>query len=163
VSSKIIISQHPAPGQSEGAGSRVAVDLSDSTDHGRIGSKCLTDAPAINCALRDRSSYATIRSTPDSTAVLTDIYPGRAVAAGSQEGNGTAISPAEQAYRSLELFDTVVTSLCHAGLSLHVAMDLPADAAREHIAAAVAYVDETIREVREAAFVACGHQTTRRK
>jgi anti-anti-sigma regulatory factor len=223
--------------------------------------KCLSDASAINCAWRDRSSCATIRSAPDGTAVLTDIYPvqwaGRqavvtlpdhigaanagqirgellsvinrgaktviadmtttiscdqagtdavvracqravisgadlrlvvaarsawrrpglggldgvvsiypslvaAVAAGSPEGNGTAIPPAEQALRSLELFDTVVTSLFHAGLSLHVAMDLPADAAREHIAAAVAYLDETICEVRDTAFTARGQQTAPR-
>jgi hypothetical protein len=80
-------------------------------------------------------------------------------------GNGTAILPAEQAHHSLELsdtslelFDTVVTDLFQAGLSLHVAMDLPGDAAREHIGAALAYLDETIREVRETAFTACGHQ-----
>ena len=42
---------------------------------------------------------------------------------------------------------------------LHVAMDLPADAARERIAAAAEYLDETIREVRDHAFTARGHQT----
>ena len=216
--------------------------------------KCLSDAPAINCAWRDRNSYAAIRSAPDGTAVLTDIYPvqwvGRqavvtlpdhidaanagqirgellavidrgaktviadmtttiscdqagtdavvracqravisgtvlrlvvaarsrwrrpgfggldgvvviypsldaAIAAGPPEPNGTALPPAELAHRSLELFDTVVTSLFHAGLSLHVAMDLSAGPDREHIAAAAACLDETIREVRESAFAAC--------
>ncbi len=219
--------------------------------------KCLSDVSAINCALRPRSSCATIRSSLDSAVVLTDIYPvqwaGRravvtlpehigaanagqirgellavinrgaqtviadmtttiscdqagtdavvracqraviscadlrlvvaarsgwrrpglgsldgvvsiypslkaAVAAGSTEENGTAIPLAEQAHR-LELFDTVVTSLFHAGLSLHLAIDLPADAAREHIAAAIASLDEAIREVRETAFTAPGHQS----
>jgi hypothetical protein len=109
--------------------------------------------------MRDQSSRAITRCAPDSTAVLTDTYLEAAMAAGPPEGNGTAISPAEQAHRSLELFDTVVTSLFHAGLSLHAAIDLPADAAREHIAAAVAYLDETICEVRETAFTACGQQT----
>jgi hypothetical protein len=69
---------------------------------------------------------------------------------------------AEQAHRSLELFDTVITSVFHVGLSLQVAMDLPADAAREHIAAAVVSLDETIREVRDTAFTARGHETAPR-
>jgi len=223
--------------------------------------KCLSDTFAINCTLRDRGSCATVRSAPDSTAVLTDTYPvqwaGRqavvtlpdhigaanagqirgellsvinrgaetviadmtttiscdqagtdgvvracqtavisgvdlrlvvasrsrwrrpglggldglvciypsleaAVTAGSPEGTGTAGSPAEQAYRGLELFDTIVTSLFHAGLSMHLAMDLPADAAREHIAAAVTYLDETIAEVRKTAFTGCGQQAAPR-
>ncbi len=95
---------------------------------------------------------------------VVSIYPSlvAAVAAGSPEGDGTAIPPAEQALRSLELLDTVVTSLFQAGLSLQVAMDLPADAAREHIAAAAAFLDETIREVRETAFTARGQQTAPR-
>jgi hypothetical protein len=241
--------------------------------------KCLSDTSAIICTLRDRGSCATIRSAPDSTAVLTDTYPvqwaGRqavvtlpdhigaanagqirgellsvinrgaetviadmtttiscdqagtdgvvracqtavisgvdlrlvvaarsrwrrpglggldglvciypsleaavtagspegtgtagspegTVTAGSPEGTGTAGSPAEQAYRRLELFDTIVTSLFHAGLSMHLAMDLPADAAREHIAAAVTYLDETIAEVRKTAFTGCGQQAAPR-
>jgi anti-anti-sigma regulatory factor len=92
---------------------------------------------------------------------LVSIYPSleAAVAAGPPDGNGAAVSPAEQARRSLELFDTVVTSLFHVGLSLHVAMDLPADAARERIASAVGYLDQIIREVRDNAFAADGHQT----
>jgi signal transduction histidine kinase len=93
--------------------------------------------------------------------VLKNIYPSleAAVAAGPPDGNGAAVPSAEQARRSQELFDTVVTSLFHVGLSLHVAMDLPADAARERIASAVGYLDQTIREVRDNAFTAGGHQT----
>jgi anti-anti-sigma regulatory factor len=92
---------------------------------------------------------------------LVSIYPSleAAVAAGPPDGNGAAVPPAEQAHRSLELLDTVVASLFHVGLSLHVAMDLPADAARERIAAAVGHLDETIREIRDNAFTARGHQT----
>jgi anti-anti-sigma regulatory factor len=92
---------------------------------------------------------------------LVSIYPSleAAVAAGPPDVNGTAVPPAEQARRSLELFDTVITSLFHVGLTLNVAMDLPADAARERIAAAVGYLDETIREVCDHAFTARGHQT----
>ncbi len=92
---------------------------------------------------------------------LASVYPSleAAVAAGPPDGNGVAVPAAEQAHRSLALFDTVVTSLFHVGLSLHVAMDLPADAARERIAAAVVSLDETIREVRGTAFTARGHET----
>ena len=92
---------------------------------------------------------------------LVSVYPSleTAVAAGPPDGDGLAVPPAEQAHRSLALFDTVVTSLFHVGLSLHVAMDLPADAARERMAAAVVSLDETIREVRGTAFTAHGHET----
>jgi anti-anti-sigma factor len=95
---------------------------------------------------------------------LVSIYPSleAAVAAEPPDGNEAAVPPAEQAHRNLELFDTVITSLFHVGLSLHVAMDLPSDAARERIAAAVGYLDETIREVRDHAFAAGGHQTAPR-
>ncbi len=92
---------------------------------------------------------------------LVSIYPSleAAVAAGPPDGNGAAVPLAEQAHRSLELFDTVVTSLFHVGLSLHLVMDmLPAEAARERIAAAVVSLDETIREVRDTAFNALGQQ-----
>jgi hypothetical protein len=41
-------------------------------------------------------------------------------------------------------------------------MDLPADAARERIAAAVGYLDETIREVRDNALTVGGHPTAPR-
>ena len=92
---------------------------------------------------------------------LVSIYPSleAAVAAGPPDLNGAAVPPAEQARRSLELLDTVVTSLFHVALSLHVAMELPADEARERIAATVGYLDQTIREVRDNAFTARGHQT----
>jgi anti-anti-sigma factor len=94
---------------------------------------------------------------------LVPIYPSleAAVAAGPPDGNG-AVPPAEQAHRNLELLDTVVTSLFHVGLSLHVAMDLPADVARERIAAAVGHLDETIREIRDTAFNTLGQQAAAR-
>jgi hypothetical protein len=90
------------------------------------------------------------RGVPGGTAVPKDIPPDR---------NGAAVPPAEQAHRSLELFDTVITSIFDVGLNLQVAMDLPANAAREHIAAAVVSLDETIREVRDTAFTARDHET----
>jgi hypothetical protein len=85
--------------------------------------------------------------------VLKDIPP---------DEDGAAVPPAEQARPSLELFDTVITGVFQAGLSLQVAMEFPAEAAREHIAAAVVSLDETIREVRDTAFAARGHETAPR-
>jgi anti-sigma B factor antagonist len=57
-----------------------------------------------------------------------------------------------------QLFDSVTASLSHAALSLQAAMAQAADAAREHLTAAVGYLDETIREVRETAFTTRGHE-----
>jgi anti-sigma B factor antagonist len=53
---------------------------------------------------------------------------------------------------SLELMDTVITDLFHAGLSLQTALDLPADAARQHIEQALADLDGIIRQIRDAVF-----------
>jgi anti-anti-sigma factor len=51
-----------------------------------------------------------------------------------------------------ELLERISASLLHVGLSLHVAMDLPTDIARQHIAKALSHLDDTIREIRAAAF-----------
>jgi hypothetical protein len=144
----------------EGAGSRVAPDLGGTTGHGRDRTKGASVVRRPSTA-HFATGAASPVARPEHAAVLKDIYPSleAAVAAGPPDGNGAAVPPAEQAHRSLELFDTVVTSLFDVGLSLHVAMDLPADAARERIAAAIGYLDETIREVRGYAFTARGHQT----
>ena len=53
----------------------------------------------------------------------------------------------------------MITNIFDVGLNLQVAMDLPAGAAKEHIAAAVVSLDETIREVRDTAFTTGGHET----
>jgi PAS domain S-box-containing protein len=66
---------------------------------------------------------------------------------------------AELEHRDREPADSIISGLFHVGLSLQAAMDQPADAAREHIAAAVGYLDETIREVRDTAFTARGRGT----
>jgi anti-anti-sigma factor len=52
----------------------------------------------------------------------------------------------------LELMDTVITGMFHAGLSLQTALDMPADAARQHIEQALADLDGIIRQVRDAVF-----------
>jgi hypothetical protein len=113
--------------------------------------RCLSDASATDCAWHDRSGRD--RGVPSGTVVLKDIPP---------DEDGAAVPPAEQARPSLELFDTVITGVFQAGLSLQVAMEFPAEAAREHIAAAVVSLDETIREVRDTAFAARGHETAPR-
>jgi anti-anti-sigma factor len=66
---------------------------------------------------------------------------------------------AEQEQCDSELFDTVTASLFHAALNLQAAMDLPVDAARQHVSAALGYLDGTIREIRDAAFTARGYET----
>ena len=64
---------------------------------------------------------------------------------------------AEQEQCDPELFDTIITSLFHAALNLHAAADLSPDAARQHVAAALGYLDGTVREIRNTAFAARGH------
>jgi len=59
---------------------------------------------------------------------------------------------ARQADRHQKLVDSVITSLYEVGLSLQAAADLPHDAARERIATALHHLDETIRQIRDAAF-----------
>jgi anti-anti-sigma factor len=57
----------------------------------------------------------------------------------------------------LQLMDTVITSLFHAGLSLQTAMDsLPADADRRGIEEAAGDLDDIIRQIRDTAFTARG-------
>jgi anti-anti-sigma factor len=62
-----------------------------------------------------------------------------------------AAAAAEQVH-SQELLERISTSLLHAGLSLHAAMDQPTDITRQHIAKALGHLDGTIREIRAAAF-----------
>ena len=78
---------------------------------------------------------------------------------GDLEDLARAAVTAEQEYRSRELPDTVVTSRFHVGLGLQTAMDLPADAARQRIAAVLGQLDDTIRQIRGAVFAARDHDT----
>jgi hypothetical protein len=66
---------------------------------------------------------------------------------------------AGQMRRCEQLLDTIVTGLFGAGLSLQSAIGLPPDAARQHIAAALGHLDDTIRLIRDTAFAAGGHGT----
>ena len=59
---------------------------------------------------------------------------------------------AQQAHRSQELLDTVITALYHVGLGLQAAVDLPPGPARLRIQAELAALDETISQIRAAAF-----------
>jgi anti-anti-sigma factor len=67
---------------------------------------------------------------------------------------------AEQARRSLRVLDTVVTSLFGAGLGLQAALDLPAEAGKQHIAEALSRLDDAIREIRQAAFATPGQSAS---
>ena len=61
---------------------------------------------------------------------------------------------AEQAHGQ-ELLERISTRLLHVGLSLHAAMDLPTDIARQHTTEALGHLDDMIREIRAAAFAGC--------
>ena len=51
-----------------------------------------------------------------------------------------------------ELLDAVITGIFHAGLGLRTAMDLPAEASRGLVEAALADLDNVIREIRGSVF-----------
>jgi anti-anti-sigma factor len=68
-----------------------------------------------------------------------------------------AAAAAERAHRGQELLGTIITSLFRVGLSLQAAMELPAEVARQRIAAALDHLDDTIREIRETAFITRDH------
>src|SRR5271154_1031141 len=65
----------------------------------------LSDASAADCAWHDRSGRD--RGVPGGPAVLKDIPP---------DQDGAGVPPGEQARRSLEVFDTVITSIFDVGL-----------------------------------------------
>jgi anti-anti-sigma factor len=90
-------------------------------------------------------------------AVIRDVT--EALRLADLAGLARASVAAEQEYRSRELLDTIITSLFHVGLSLHAAVDLPAEAIRQCIAEALAHLDDTIREIRDAEFTIPGHDT----
>jgi anti-anti-sigma factor len=68
------------------------------------------------------------------------------------EDLGLAASAAEQARRGQHVLDRLSNSLFQVGLSLHAAMDQPAEEARQRITEALGQLDDNIREIREAAF-----------
>jgi hypothetical protein len=62
----------------------------------------------------------------------------------------TADRPAGQAQRARELPDRIIDSLLRAGLSLHAALDQPAEVARPYLTEALERLDDAIREVQSA-------------
>lgn len=58
---------------------------------------------------------------------------------------------AKPAHSGRELLDTIITRLLQLGLGLQAAIDLPADMARQRIEEALEHLDDTIREIRDAA------------
>jgi anti-anti-sigma factor len=66
---------------------------------------------------------------------------------------------ADQAYRSRELLDTIITSLLRVGRSLQAATGLPAEVTGQRITEAIGHLDDTIREIRDSAFANHGDDT----
>jgi anti-anti-sigma factor len=81
-------------------------------------------------------------------AMIRDItLPGQA---GDLAGPARDAAAAQQEH--LELLDTVINGLFHAGLNLQTATSLPAESARQRIEAALEDLDGVIREIRSATF-----------
>ncbi len=59
---------------------------------------------------------------------------------------------AERAQDGRELLDTIITRLFQLGLLLQAVIDLPADTVGQRIEEALGHLDDTIREIRDAAF-----------
>ena len=92
----------------------------------------------------------TTAAGPFTFAVIRDITRAGRLAALAQDA-----ATAQQEH--LQLMDTVITTLFHAGLGLQTAMDsLPADADRRGIEGAVDDLDDIIRQIRDFVFTARG-------
>ena len=63
---------------------------------------------------------------------------------------------AKQAHDGQELLGSITTSLFNVGRSLQAAADLPHEAASKNVAEALQYLDDTIRQIRDAAFTTPG-------
>jgi PAS domain S-box-containing protein len=70
---------------------------------------------------------------------------------------GLARDAAAAQQEHLRLLDAVIAGLFHAGLCLQTAADLPADAVRQRIDAALGDLDDIIRQIRNAAFTSRHH------
>jgi anti-anti-sigma factor len=124
-------------------------------------------SPSLEAAISaSRAPAAVSALVPASAGPRTPVMPAAAVTGGPRledlADQARAAATAEQEQCDSELFDTVTASLFHAALNLQAAMDLPVDAARQHVSAALGYLDGTIREIRDAAFTARGHKTALR-
>jgi anti-anti-sigma factor len=121
-------------------------------------------SPSLEAAISaSRAPAAVSALVPASADPGTPVMPAAAVTGAPRledlADQARAAVTAEQEQCDSELFDTVTASLFHAALNLQAAMDLPVDAARQHVSAALGYLDGTIREIRDAAFTARGQET----
>jgi anti-anti-sigma factor len=82
-------------------------------------------------------------------AVIRDVTEARRL---EDHAGLAAAAAAEQVHRSEQLLDNIISGLFGAGLSLEAAMELPPDAARQSIAAALSHLDDTIRQIRDTGF-----------
>jgi predicted 2-oxoglutarate/Fe(II)-dependent dioxygenase YbiX len=80
-------------------------------------------------------------------------HPGPAARGSRRLARATATAHAPHGQ---ELLERISASPFRVGLSLPIAIDLPADTARQRIAEAIRHLDDTIREIRAAAFAGPG-------
>jgi anti-anti-sigma factor len=138
-------SRAPGPGTpATGTGARLAGRRKDGT----VFPVEVSFSPVMAAA--GQFTVSVIRDVSDAQRleVLADLA--RAAAAAQQ----AQAAAAQQAQRGQDLLDTIVTGLFQVGLGLQAASTLPADAARQRIAAAIRDLDEIIRQIRDTAFTA---------
>jgi anti-anti-sigma factor len=82
------------------------------------------------------------------------VYPSREAAIAAEAPAAQGAAGARPSHLGQDLLDRIVGNLYHAGLSLQAALDSPHEADRAHIARALQYVDDTIREIRNQVFTA---------
>jgi anti-sigma B factor antagonist len=85
---------------------------------------------------------------------LVSVYPSREAAIVAAPPAAQGAAGAGPSHLGQDLLDRIVDNLYHAGLSLQAALDSSNKADRPHIARALQYVDDTIREIRNQVFTA---------
>jgi anti-anti-sigma factor len=102
--------------------------------------------------VRVRLTSVTVAAGKFTLAVIRDITPPGL----GEDPAGLAREAVTARQEHLESLGAVITGIFDAGLSLQAAMDLPAEAARPRIGAALADLDDIIREIRGTAFAPRG-------
>ena len=85
---------------------------------------------------------------------LVSVYPSREAAIAAAPPAAQDAAGAGPSHPGQDLLDRIVGNLYHAGLSLQAALGSSHEADRPHIARALQYVDDTIREIRNQVFTA---------
>lgn len=109
------------------------------------------DPPVCACPSLEAAAAAGV---PTAAPAAVTVVPGTGDRA-PPGGNGAAATAGLE-HRLAELLDTIISSLFVAGLSLHAALDLHAEAARGRIIAVLGDLDDTICVIRRAALTTAG-------